>query len=302
LIAGTAIAIGLLLAVSTAAGSRAGAAGNAPPRARAQIVVALGTTNGGEGSAGLVLIDPSGRRLATLTARRAGREDSEPDWSPDGKRLAFTRTTDGRRSFHIFVMNDDGSGVRQLTHGIIDASPAWSRDGRWIVYRANYDLRIIHSDGSGDRKVLTPPAPSDVEYPAWAPGGRIAYSNWPSSPQAWPPTCKRAGSGCGYVVSVRMNGSDRRLVVRGRDARWSTDGKTIVYTGPDGGVFTVSGSGGNGHMLGHGYLADWSPDGSKIIYTHMGDTAAQDSVWIMNRNGSNPHRIMTGAANPAWRS
>jgi hypothetical protein len=97
-------------------------------------------------------------------------------------------------------------------------------------------------------------------------------------------------------------GTDRRLVVHGRDARWSRDGRTIVYTGPDGGVFTAPGSGGSGHMLGRGYLADWSADSSKIIYTRMGDTAAQDSIWIMNRNGSNPHRIMTGAANPAWRS
>jgi Tol biopolymer transport system component len=98
-LAATVVTIGLLLAAFTWSGSRAGAAANAGPQARAQIVVALGTTNGGEGSAGLVLIDPSGRRLATLTARRAGREDAEPAWSPDGKRLVFTRTSDGRRSF-----------------------------------------------------------------------------------------------------------------------------------------------------------------------------------------------------------
>jgi Tol biopolymer transport system component len=264
-------------------------------------VVALGTAIGGEGSGGLVLVDPAGRRLATLTAKRAGREDAEPAWSPDGKRLAFTRTTDGRRSFHIFVMNADGTGMRQLTHGIIDASPAWSPDGRWLVYRANYGLRIIHPDGTGDREVPTPPAPSDVEYPSWTPGGRIAYSWWPSIPQGWPATCRQAGSGCGYVVSVRVNGSGRRLVVRGRDARWSPDGRTIAYTGPDGGVYTAPGSGGNGRMLSHGYLADWSPDGRQIVYTRMGDTAAKDSVWIMNSNGSNPHRITTGAADPAWR-
>jgi Tol biopolymer transport system component len=296
------VAAGLILAMITGSASRAGAAGRAATRASGQIVVALGTATGGEGSAGLVLIDPSGRRLATLTTRRAGREDAEPDWSPDGKRLVFTRTSDGRRSYHIFVMNADGTSVRQLTHGIIDVSSAWSPDGRWIVYRSNYRLRMIHPDGSGGRELPTPAGPTDVEYPSWAPGGRIAYSNWSSIPQDWPATCKRAGSGCGYVISVSMNGSDRRLVVHGRDARWSPDGKTIVYTGPDGGVYTAPGSGGNGRMLARGYLADWSPDGTQIVYTRMGDTPAQDSVWIMNRDGSNPHRITTGAANPAWRS
>jgi Tol biopolymer transport system component len=296
------VAAGLLLAVLTGTGGGAAASGKAAPGTGGEIVVARGTATGGEGSGGLVLIDPSGRRLATLTAQRAGREDAEPDWSPDGRRLVFTRTTDGRRSFHVFVMNADGTGVRQLTHGIIDASPAWSPDGHWIVYRANHGLRIIRPDGSGDRRVPTPPAPSEVDYPAWAPGGRVAYSYWSATPQNWPATCKRVGSGCGYVVSVRTNGSDRRLVVRGRDARWSPDRKTIVYTGSDGGVYTARAAGGNGRMLSHGYLAAWSPTGGQIVYTRMGDTYAQDSVWIMNRDGSKPHRIMTGAANPAWRS
>jgi hypothetical protein len=68
----------------------------------------------------------------------------------------------------------------------------------------------------------------------------------------------------------------------------SPDGKTIVYTGPDGGVYIARAAGGNGRMLSHGYLADWSTSGGQIVYTRMGDTYAQDSVWIMNRDGSKP--------------
>jgi Tol biopolymer transport system component len=51
----------------------------------------------------------------------------------------------------------------------------------------------------------------------------------------------------------------------------------------------------------HGRDARWSNDGTAIVYTRMGETYADDTVWIMNRNGSNPHRILRGGADPAWR-
>ena len=273
------------------------APGTAQAASSDQIAVSLASGYGGDGSAGMALIDPSGRRIATLTAKRAGREDSEPAWSPDGKRLAFTRTTDGRRSFHIYVMRADGTRVRRLTSGRVDFSPAWSPDGRWIAYRSNHALKIVRPDGTGARTVPTR-APTDASYPAWAPGGRISYSYQSEIPEDWPPACRQAGSGCGYVLKSRIDGRGSRRVVRGRDAKWTADGLSIVYTGPDGGVFTVSGAGGSGRMLGRGYRAEWSRTGGQIVYARMG---APDSVWIMDRDGSKAHRIRTGASFPSWR-
>ena len=271
------------------------AAVTAPQR----IAVPLGTSRGGEGSGGIVLIDPTGRRVATLTARRAGREDSEPAWSPDGKRVAFTRTTDGRRSCRIYVMRADGSGVRRITSGPADFSPAWSPDGRLIAYRANRLVRVVRPDGSGGRTVPTG-TPADPAYPAWVPGGRIAYSWWSVLPGDQPPACRQAGSMCGWVVSSRLDGTGRRRVVRGRDAHWSPDGDAIVYTGPDGGVFTAPGAGGRGRQLGRGHLAEWSRDGARIVYARLGSTYARDSIWIMRPDGSGAHRILTGGTNPSW--
>ncbi len=263
------------------------------------IAVPLATGNGGDGSMGMVLVGPTGRRVATLTRPRAGREDSGPAWSPDGKWLAFTRTTDGRRSFQIYVMRANGSEVRRITRGRFDSDPAWSPDGKWIAYRADSVLRIVHPNGTGGRVIPTR-SPTDVGWPAWAPGGRIAYSYWAVIPSDWPSACRRSGSGCGYVISSRVDGSQRRLIVRGRDAHWSPDGRTIVYTGPDGGVFIAAGAGGKGRMLGRGYLAEWSRDGKQIVYARMGNRPSQDSVWIMNRDGSKPHRILVGGSNPSW--
>lgn len=70
--------------------------------------LAVSTTDGD-----ILLINAGGRRVATLTRHRnRAAADWAPAWSPDGTRLAFARTTDGRFSFHIYVMRADGNGVR----------------------------------------------------------------------------------------------------------------------------------------------------------------------------------------------
>jgi Tol biopolymer transport system component len=296
-VTGAALTIAL---ASGVAGSAVRSGDTTGETAAQRIAVPLAAGGGGEGSAGIALFSPSGRRIAMLTQRRSSREDSEPAWSPDGKQVAFTRTADARRSFQIYVIRADGTGARRITTGRFDTSPAWSPDGRWIAYVSDRQLRIVHPDGSGGRTVPTR-SPSLPTYPVWAPGGRIAYSYWEIIPMDRPPACRQAGSGCGYVVSSRLDGSQRRLVVRGRDAHWSPDGHTILFTGPDGGVYTAPASGGGSRFLGRGYLADWSRDGQQIIYARMGDRPALDSVWIMDRDGRNAHSIVRGGSNPAWR-
>lgn len=295
----TALAVGVA-AAAVALGLAAAPAAAAGTASSERIAVSLATAQGGEGSGGLVLVDAAGRRVARLTARRAGRQDTEPAWSPDARRLAFTRTADGGRSFHVYVVRADGSGLRRLTAGRFDSTPAWSPDGRWIAYRADRQLRVIRADGSGGRTIPTR-APTDSGHPAWLSGDRIAYSYWPSVPQDWPAACHGSGSLCGWVVSSRLDGTDRRRVVRGRDAHWSPDGRAIVYTGPDGGVLTASAAGGSGRLLGRGHRAEWSRDGRRIVYARMGRQPAEDSVWVMDRDGSGPHRLLRGGSDPAWR-
>ena len=65
--------------------------------------------------------DGSGQRNLT---RHPG-HDSDPEWSPDGKKIAFTTKREG--NFEIYVMNADGSGQRNLTRNpAVDRYPVWS--------------------------------------------------------------------------------------------------------------------------------------------------------------------------------
>lgn len=51
-------------------------------------------------------------------------DDSDPAWSPDGKKIAFTSDRNGQ--FDIYVMNLNGTGLARLTtHSALDDLPVW---------------------------------------------------------------------------------------------------------------------------------------------------------------------------------
>jgi TolB protein len=60
------------------------------------------------------------------TAVTSGAFSADPMWSPDGSQIAFRQHAGGNAD--IYVMNSDGSGVKQLTtHPAHDDNPAWAR-------------------------------------------------------------------------------------------------------------------------------------------------------------------------------
>jgi Tol biopolymer transport system component len=91
--------------------------------------------------------DGSGQRTA-LTSNSA--VDLEPDWSPDGKKIAFSSDRDG--DFDIYTMDADGSNVAQLTN-----SPGDDKQPDWLP-RLPKD-----ADGSDEAQVNKKPGVEDVD-------------------------------------------------------------------------------------------------------------------------------------------
>jgi dipeptidyl aminopeptidase/acylaminoacyl peptidase len=95
--------------------------------------------------------------------------DSAPAWSPDGRQIAFESDLDG--DMEIFVMDADGSAVRQITaNALHDEGPAWSPDGtRFAFTRGPDDLHgdiwVMSADGTGARQLTT--WPGRDESPDW---------------------------------------------------------------------------------------------------------------------------------------
>jgi Tol biopolymer transport system component len=76
----------------------------------------------------------------------------EPEWSPDGRRIAVINDADSPRAVH--TMNADGSTLRQLTNVTSsEASPSWSPNGRKLVFERNGQPFTMNADGAGIRQV-----------------------------------------------------------------------------------------------------------------------------------------------------
>jgi TolB protein len=61
--------------------------------------------------------------------------DDEPQWSPDGKKIVFTRVDVQRKRDAVFTVDVESGNVFQVTQWALNAAgdPEWSPDGKWIV-------------------------------------------------------------------------------------------------------------------------------------------------------------------------
>ncbi|MGH8248634.1 MAG: hypothetical protein ACREUU_19670 [Gammaproteobacteria bacterium] len=135
-----------------------------------------------------ILAEKPGATARNLTRNPAAIND-DPDWSPDGKRIAYTShaVTDNPRNSataEIYVMSADGAGQPvRLTHNTEEErGPAWSPDGARIAFMCrrggqDFELCVMNADGSNQVQ-LTDNNVLDAT-PSWSPDGKTIVFHRP---------------------------------------------------------------------------------------------------------------------------
>lgn len=266
----------------------------------------------------LYLVGPDGadERLVTGAGPVA-----RPVWSPDRSQLAFISTsTDERGPAALFVVNTDGSSVRQLSETAHpNAVPAWSPDGARIAYTsvAAFDLltergllavHVVDVATGRDRDV-TSGTGRQAMTPTWSPSGdRLAFVS-----RTPPETADRSATdGPGGVdvltlasgAIVDLTGDEVPDVVR---VIWSpVDERLLVYvrnhavsggsTLPgaqllvlDARTGTLTPSAATIEATTAGWRPAWAPDGTRYAYVDGPTT-----VVVHERDGQET-RIKAGA-------
>ena len=170
-------------------------------------------------------------------------------WSPDGRQMVFTSFgTGGEYALAIYVMNADGSNVRQLTdHTNYAMSPVWSPDGRKIAFSSLLDdgtsaelgIYVMNADGSNVTQLA-----DDSEFTglslslSWSPDGRRISFISPGEEDTLAIYVMNAdGSDVTHLADSASWGRPFSLL----SISWSHDGQQIAFTSPgDEGASAIS--------------------------------------------------------------
>ena len=115
-----------------------------------------------------------------LTKSRFVDED-EPQWSPDGRRIAFHSDAREAGNFDIYTVGPAGHELRRLTHTpAFDSDPNYSPDSQRITFTSertgNGDIFVMRADGTQETRLTHSPRWEVLS--CFSPDGRfVAYSS-----------------------------------------------------------------------------------------------------------------------------
>jgi serine/threonine protein kinase len=195
--------------------------------------------------------------------------------SPDGDRLAFTQVVQRTLTEDVWIYDLSRNIPSRLTFDEAeDIYPAWSRDGRYVLFSSNRDLnyRIYRkaADGTGEAELLYNPGRVDIcGFGAWGRDDHHLYIF--ELRDRWRSGLLSLSDG---ELSTNYFSSKFNQYTLGT----SPDGKWLVYASDESGrwevyVRGVDASDGKWQVSADGgYDGVWSKDGSEIFFMHGGRT------------------------------
>ena len=164
------------------------------------------------------------QQLTRLTHHPAA--DFQPNWSPDGRRIAFVSNRNGNPDIYIMNVNDQQQ-INLTQSQTIESMPIWSPKGDKIAYVRRQDegksRDIYVMDSNGENPVRLTDIPFANFSPTWSPeGDKIAFVNWPE------PDIEQT-----RIYTIDTNGQNQQLLFDEPDGfiaqiSWSPDGKEIL--------------------------------------------------------------------------
>ena len=217
-------------------------------------------------------------------------------------RIAYVSNSGGRFK-EIFVSHLDGSEKFQVTDNhTINLSPAWSPDGRSVLYSSFKDRNqtlFLFELYSGKETKFTPRG-----------GGRYLSGKFSPDGQTIVATMESAGNTNLYLLDrsgnvIRQLTNNPGIEV---SPAWSPDGKQVVFVSDRSGspqLYILDLASGNSRRLtysgSYNTSPEWSPKGDRIVYT--GRVANRFAIFTIPVDGGEPRKLTAesfDSEDPTW--
>ena len=242
--------------------------------------------------------------LAAQKETRLVENAFNPDYSPDGKRIAFDASWAGPR--RIWAVDSRGYNPQQLTsdtsEGIIHVRPRWAPDGTKVVFqsieRTKFDVRVfdltngksiwVTNDAVQDLNPVWSPTGSFIYFSSYRGGGiniwRVAMSQ--DGTPAGAPQQLTIGAGQDVEVAISREGKRLAFSILKQNAdiwRLPVSPSTGKPTGPPQEVITTTREDSRGA---------WSPDGKMIAFNS--DRTGEMNIWLHSLENRQTRQLTKG--------
>jgi Tol biopolymer transport system component len=210
--------------------------------------------------------------------------DEYPQWSPDGTKIAFNSNPEGK--FEVFIMNEDGGGLKQITQTQYDAvEHAWLPDGEKMAYTIerkrvlgkSFALWMIDLKSGRTKKIIP-------DFP-----GSNALPNFSSSAPLMGFTGKRTIGWDVFMYDLEKK-EYRSLTEGGKSCRphFSRDGRRVAYVSSEkdgkGDIWVMNPDGSNKERITerdetYDYFPSWSKDGQRIVFSTNFKHGLKEGNW-----------------------
>ncbi len=252
-------------------------------------------------------------------------------WSPDGSEVSVFCCDDPGMVAHIVdVVTGDVRGVETPDPTLeLHCDFGWSPDGERLVCEGygvddpsrNGIYSVRASDGGGLTRITSNPHGGDIPGDYSPDGTRLVFKRFEDDVPTGMFVVDIADDGAGVGEPRQLTPEGMVLDDTGHAGSWSPDGEEILFVARESedhhkAIWVVNADGGSPEQLpiapGCGgplgetdaygcYSPDWSPDGDQIVFTRSEPDGSNESIWIVNADGSGLVQLTDGTDdNPVW--